>query len=124
MPQVPKIPESEWTVMRVIWRKHPITANEVVEALSGTTNWSHKTIKTLISRLVNKGVLTYEKRGRAFYFSPAFSEEDSLERESESFLTRFFGGSLNPLVAYFVEKGKISLKELEELKEILRNTEK
>ncbi len=124
MPQIPKIPECEWTVMRIIWKKYPITANEVVEALAGTTNWSHKTIKTLISRLANKGVLTYEKRGRAFYFSPAFTEEESLERESETFLSRFFGGSLNPMIAYFVEKGKISPKEVEELKDMLRQKEK
>jgi BlaI family transcriptional regulator, penicillinase repressor len=119
MSRIPKITEAEWTVMRVIWNKHPITANEVVETLSGTTNWSHKTIKTLISRLTNRGVLTYEKRGRAFYFSPTVTEEASIERESESFLSRFFGGSLNPMLLYFVERGKISESELEELKGLL-----
>jgi BlaI family transcriptional regulator, penicillinase repressor len=119
MSRIPKITEAEWTIMRVIWDKHPITANEVVETLSGTTNWSHKTIKTLISRLTNRGALTYEKCGRAFYFSPTVTEEASIERECESFLSRFFGGSLNPMVLYFVERGRISPEEMEELKKIL-----
>ena len=120
MPKTPRITEAEWTVMRVIWKKHPITASEVVGALSGTTDWSPKTIKTLITRLANKGVLRYVTEGRTFVFSPTVSEEESLERESETFLTRFFGGSVNPLIAHFIERGKLSQEEVDELRAILR----
>jgi BlaI family penicillinase repressor len=123
MSKKPRITEAEWTVMNIVWKKHPITSGEVVKALKDTTTWSPKTIKTLLTRLVKRGALTYETRGNAFLFSPAVTEEASIERESETFLARFFGGSLNPMIAYFVDKGKLSQEEVEELKGILHRKE-
>ena len=64
MKQIPKISESEWQIMKLLWAKSPSTANEIVKALSATTAWKPKTIKTLINRLVKKQALGYEKKGR------------------------------------------------------------
>jgi len=116
MSSVPKISEAEWVVMQVIWNWYPIAANEVVEALAGSTEWSPRTIRTLINRLYEKGALDRTKRDGIFHYTPAIEESACIEAESESFLKRFFGGSLNPLVAYFLENGKLSPEEIEDLR--------
>ena len=54
MKKLPKISESEWLVMRVLWSKSPLAAQEVFEQLDTTTKWKPKTVKTLIDRLVKK----------------------------------------------------------------------
>ena len=64
MKKVPRISESEWMVMRVLWERSPLTANEVVERLSSKARWKPKTVKTLIDRLVKKGAVKFEKEGR------------------------------------------------------------
>ena len=57
---LPQISEAEFEVMKIVWKYAPINTNEITEKLLQTTNWSPKTIQTLIKRLVTKGVLTYE----------------------------------------------------------------
>jgi BlaI family penicillinase repressor len=113
---IPRISEAEWVVMKVVWRRNPVTANEVVEELSGSTEWNPRTIRTLINRLTDKGALSRDKSGGIYSYRPAVDEDACLEAESESFLERFFGGSLNPMVAHFIDKGRLTVEEFEELK--------
>ena len=68
MSTFPQISEAEFEVMKIVWKYAPINTNEITEKLLPTTNWSPKTIQTLIKRLVTKGALTYEKQSRVFVY--------------------------------------------------------
>ena len=59
MADIPKISESEWEVMKIIWNKNPCSANEIIKILEGSTEWKPKTVKSLISRLLNKNVIGF-----------------------------------------------------------------
>jgi len=119
MKGLPRISESEWQVMRVLWSQAPATANVVVAALADSTTWKPKTIKTLINRLVKKGALGFEKQGRAYLYHPLVDEADCVRAESRSFLSRVYGGALLPMLAHFIEEENLSPEEIEELRRIL-----
>lgn len=120
---IPKISDTEWEIMRVVWMKHPITANEIIDQLiAADPSWHPKTARTLLARLVQKKALGYEERGRAYIYSPLVSERESLANASESFLERFFGGSLKPMLAHFVGQQRLTKKEVEELRNLLSDT--
>jgi BlaI family penicillinase repressor len=116
---LPQISDAEWVVMKVVWDKAPLTTNEVVAALEDTAHWKPKTIHTLLSRLVRKGALEYERKGREHLFRPLVGAEECEHAATQSFLSRFFGGELAPFLARFVEKEKLKPAEIEELKRIL-----
>ena len=67
MRELPKISEAEFEVMKVVWKYAPINTNEITEKLTQTTNWSPKTIQTLIKRLVSKKPLPMKNKA-AFSF--------------------------------------------------------
>jgi len=117
--KVPKISEAEWRVMKVLWAKSPLTANEVVDALSAATRWSDKTIKTLINRLTKKGALGFKRQGRMYLYHPRVEEADCARAEGRSFLRRVYGGALTPMLAAFLEEQSLSRSEIAELKRIL-----
>ena len=119
MKKVPRISESEWQVMRVLWAKKPSTANEVVEALSATSTWKPKTIKTLVNRLVKKKAVGYEKKGREYHYYPLVAEAECVKAESRSFLRRVYGGATKPMLAAFLENEDLSAEDVKELKRIL-----
>jgi len=120
----PRISEAEWEIMKVVWAKAPISANEVVQALiSQDRSWHPKTVKTYLSRLVSKGVLSFHKEVRAYVYSPVVTEQQCIETASQSFLERVFGGSLRPMLAHFVGSRKLSAEEINELKRILDGKE-
>src|SRR4051812_29797826 len=121
----PNISEAEWEVMRVLWEaESPITAQEVIEALAGHRDWSPRTIKTLLNRLVKKAALGFEEEGKRYRYFPKVTQEQCMRSESRSFLERVFGGRSGLLLNYFVSNAKLSAAEIAELKRILSKKEK
>jgi BlaI family penicillinase repressor len=122
---IPRISETEWEIMRIIWAKHPATAAEIIAQLThADSSWHPKTAKTLLARLVAKGALGYESRGRAYVYQPLVAEKDCIDTASRSFLNRVFGGSLTPMLAHFVEAQKMTPQELREMEELLARKRK
>jgi BlaI family transcriptional regulator, penicillinase repressor len=120
----PNISEAEWEVMRAVWAGHPATANEVVERLAGEKDWSPRTIKTMLNRLVKKRALGFTEEGKRYLYRPLVSREECVRDESRSFLDRVFGGALGPMLNHFVRNEKLSAEEIAELKRLLARKEK
>lgn len=85
MSKLPQISEAEYEVMKVVWKYAPINTNEVTEKLTQSTDWSPKTIQTMLKRLVAKKALTYEKQSRVFVYTPLVNEDEYVRQESNSF---------------------------------------
>ena len=124
MKTLPRISESEWLVMRVLWSKSMLTSNEVVKELTGRTKWKPKTIKTLITRLVQKGALKFKKEGKKYRYYPAVSESECVGAQRRSFVRRVYGGTMKPMLAAFIEDADLSAEDISELKEILEQKER
>ena len=124
MKPIPKISETEWEVMQVVWAKAPLSAAEIIEALTAKdSTWHPKTATTLLNRLVKKKALGYKQEGRAYRYRPLVKEADCAVAESESFLDRVFGGSRKPMLAHLVERQKLTTAEIHELKRLLDEKE-
>jgi len=119
MAKTPRISEAEWEVMKVLWKTSPRTANEIVEELTGNTRWKRETIRTLINRLVQKKALGFEKKGRQYNYFPHLTEAEGIKAEAESFVKRIGGGSIEPMLAAFVEEKQLSPEKIARLKRIL-----
>jgi BlaI family penicillinase repressor len=115
----PAISDAEWVVMQVVWKSGVATANQVVEALAAHMSWKPKTVHTLLRRLVQKGALAYEKKGREHHFRPVVDAAHCMHAASRSFLDRFFGGRVAPFLACLLERESLSRSELEELRHLL-----
>lgn len=106
--------------MRTIWSEHPATASEIITGLvTADSTWHPKTVRTLLARLVQKKVLSYQARGRTYVYSPLMTEEECVTSASASFLDRVFGGALKPMLAHFVGKRRLSSAELADLRRLL-----
>lgn len=115
---LPSISDAEWEVMKVLWEQHPLTAAEIIERLSDH-HWKPKTVKTLISRLVQKKAIDFHKRSRAYAYYPIVDQKACIREESRSFLNRIYGGSLKPMLVHFLEDEQLSEDEIKELKQLL-----
>lgn len=124
MNTLPQISEAEFEVMKIVWKYAPISTNEITEKLLQTTNWSPKTIQTLIKRLVTKGALTYEKQSRVFVYTPLVKEREYIGQESSSFLNRYYDGDITAMVSSYIENDKLSESELDTLRTLLSQKSK
>lgn len=119
MAALPQISEAEFEVMKIVWKYAPINTNEITERLLQTTVWSPKTIQTLIKRLVTKGVLSYEKQGRVFVYTPLVRESEYINQESDSFLDRYYDGDITSMLSSYLENHKLSETEINSLRSLL-----
>lgn len=122
MSKLPQISEAEFEVMKVIWKYAPISTNEVTEKLTQTTDWSPKTIQTMLKRLVTKKALTYEKQSRVFVYTPLVPETEYIRQESNSFLNKYYNGNIVSMLTSYLEDDKLSKTELDTLRHLLSDT--
>lgn len=113
-----KISEAEKSVMEVLWRESPISSAQVFEKLT-TRQWSEKTVKTFLNRLVKKGVVSFQKDGRRYLYEPLMAREVFVAQESQGFLNRVFKGDVNALLSNFVQNESLSEEQLSKLKHLL-----
>lgn len=122
MSKLPQISEAEFEVMKVIWKYAPISTNEVTEKLTQTTDWSPKTIQTMLKRLVTKKALTYEKQSRVLVYTPLVPETEYIRQESNSFLNKYYNGNIVSMLTSYLEDDKLSKTELDTLRHLLSDT--
>ncbi|MCB6201025.1 BlaI/MecI/CopY family transcriptional regulator [Extibacter muris] len=122
MAPLPQITEAEYEVMKIVWKHAPVSTNEITERLTAVTDWSPKTVQTLIKRLVNKGALTYEKQSRVFVYTPLVKEQEYVNEESSSFLKRFYNGDITAMLSAYIEDDRLSEADIASLRSLLSNS--
>jgi len=118
--RAPAISNAEWEVMKVLWANGPMAARDVYAALPHDNEWAIKTVKTLLARLVAKGALEYEQIGNSYLYRPAVTREQVTREEVRGFIQRILDGSIEPLLAHFIEEhGDLSDEEARRLRQLL-----
>lgn len=124
MEKLPQISEAEYQIMKILWADYPLSTNEICRRAQETHDWSQKTIHTLLSRLTAKQVLTYEQKGRMYYYIPLISQSRYLHQENKLFLNRFYGGSVLPMLSSLLSNEELSEDELQDLSNLLNEKRK
>ncbi|HEY0044993.1 MAG TPA: BlaI/MecI/CopY family transcriptional regulator [Allosphingosinicella sp.] len=117
---VERIAEGEYAVMEVLWEDAPLTAADVAGRVPAERGWSLATVKTMLSRLLAKGLLAHEEDGRRYLYRPAIRREDYVAAESTRLIDRMFAGRLSPLVAHLAARDRLSAEDIEEIEALLK----
>jgi len=124
MKNYPKIADTEWQVMNVLWTRSPLTATEIIKIVLEKNDWSPKTIHTLISRLVKKGAIKVTKEAPFREYTPDVSQDELRNIETKSFIERIYKGSLQLMLSSFIKEENLTAAEMKELEEILMSKSK
>lgn len=116
---VPSITQAESVIMGVLWRNSPLPTEAVISILEGEQRWRVGTIKALLNRLLRKRAIRAEKEGRRFLYSPVVSRDEWLLAESQGLLDRLFAGRVAPLAAHFSRHGKLTKRDIADLKRLI-----
>lgn len=114
-----QISPAEWEIMRVVWTSHPITSKEIFEILQDKTDWKLPTAKTLIGRLVKKGMLTTETKGRKYEYSPAVTEKESMKEATDALLQQVCSTKVGQTIELMLENSVLSQEDLTSLEQLI-----
>jgi len=119
-----EISHAEFEVLDALWESYPATANELIDRLNAKKTWHEKTVKTLLSRLVKKQAMSYEKQQRSYLYTPLLTRESYTQAQSQSLVERLFSGRVSPLIAGFAKSKHLKKEDISELKAIIDSWEK
>ena len=112
------ITDSEYQIMKILWRTdEKLTVAEVVKELDGN-DWTASTVSTFLQRLLKKGVISCEKKGKTNLYYPLLKQSEYDLNETENFLSKIYKGSVKNLVAALYENKKLSKDDMSELKKM------
>ncbi|MCR8657483.1 BlaI/MecI/CopY family transcriptional regulator [Paenibacillus endoradicis] len=117
---VAKISDSEAEILRVLWDTNDeLPIAEIRKKLEQTSTWESSTIKTLLRRLCEKGVVVATQK-EVFYYRSLVSEVEYSEYNTQSLIDRLFAGSAKNLVASLLGSKKLNETDIEELRSLFK----
>ena len=119
-----RVSSAESVIMEALWRRQPLSAEDIFATVAGAQDWSEGTVKTLLNRLLGKGAISAEKDGRRYLYRPVLKREDYVLEESANLVDRLFGGRVSSLVTHFSEREKLTPDDIAELKRLVAELDK
>jgi len=117
--EVPTVAPAEWEIMETFWQHGPMAARDVFAALPEANSWDIKTVRTLLSRLVEKGAIGYDQIGNSYLYRAEFTRDQLICREVREVANRVLDGSVSALFASFIREEELTPREIEQLRKLL-----
>ena len=119
-----ELTEAEWAIIKAVWESEPCTAPDIRQKLWRPTRWTYSTVRTLMDRMVVKGLLKAEKERHPTLYHSAVTREEAQRGELFHALKHAFNGALTPMVQCLLDTGKLSPDELAELESLIKAKKK
>ena len=120
MNKLGRLSEVEMEVMQAVWAMtEPVTVARLQELFEDAKGWKTSTVATMLERILAKGFLAKEMRGKVNYYTVLATLDDYRKTEGRNLLSNLFGGSIKSFMAALVDEKEISKDDLVELREWL-----
>lgn len=117
---IKRLPDSELEIMKIIWKANgPVFSAYIQEHLRTKKKWAACTVLGFLTRLVEKGFITCEKRGKTNIYTAVIEEKEYLQFESKTFLEKLYGNSLESFVSALYHGKSIDKEDLKKLREYI-----
>lgn len=114
-----ELTRAEEQIMQILWKLDQAFVKDIVEAFSEPRP-AYNTVSTIIRILENKGVVGHKAYGNSHEYFPLITKDEYKKKYLKSFLGRYFGDSFPDMVSFFAGDRDLSLQELEEIQQRLR----
>ena len=120
---IQQISDSELELMRIVWARGgtALYAHIMEDLEKAGRTWQKNTVITLLSRLVEKGLLLTSKLGRRNQYTALATEADYQAAQAQTLLNKLYEGSAKGLVSTLIERELLSAADYEELRSFWRD---
>ncbi|MFD1417449.1 CopY/TcrY family copper transport repressor [Companilactobacillus keshanensis] len=117
------ITDAEWRIMRVIWTLDSATSRELIDILGKSMDWKPATIKTLLRRLSDKGIVETIKDGNKFIYTATMDEGDTIDLASKKFFNQVCAKKVGSAIAYLIDNSELTQTDVDKIQESLNAKE-
>jgi BlaI family penicillinase repressor len=116
----PELTETEWAIIKAVWKEEPCTAPQIQQKLQKQTGWAYSTVRTLMDRMAAKGILSANKERNVTVYCSAITRSQAQRRELLYALKHAFNGALTPMVQCLLDAGELSEEELAGIEALIK----
>jgi len=114
MSSVKVLTKAEEQIMQALWKTGPAFVKELIDAMPEPKP-HYNTVSTLVKILIEKGFVDYKAYGKSHQYFSLISKDDYSRNTMKHFVKGYFAGSFSEMVSFFVKEKDISVNELEQL---------
>lgn len=111
--------KAEWILMEALWDRSRATATDIQKLVIDSQGWAYSTVKTMLDRMVEKGVVSARRVGNVYEYSPKLRRKSAVGRVVDDVFDRVLAGSVSPFISRLIENRKLRPEEVAELREML-----
>jgi len=115
------INETEWDLLEVLWERERGTARDVTDALVDSRGWAYSTVKTLLDRMVGKGLVSARRVGNVWEYEPAVDPVEAQRSAWDRFVRAAFSDSLEPALRFIAQDARLTKRQRAKLVELLED---
>lgn len=115
-----ELTEAEWSIIKAVWENEPCAAPTIQEKLFRSTAWTYSTVRTLMDRMVTKGLLTAEKIRNLTLYRSAVTRGQAQRSELRYALRNAFNGAFTPMVQCLLDSKDLTASDLEEIEALIK----
>jgi BlaI family penicillinase repressor len=116
-----ELTQAEWAIIEAVWANEPCAAPTVQEVLLKETGWSYSTVKTLMDRMVKKGLLETERIRNLILYRASITKQQAQKGEFMRMIKRAFNGALTPMMQFLVDSNDLTAEQLDELEQMIKS---
>jgi BlaI family penicillinase repressor len=115
-----ELTEAEWVIIQAVWENEPCAAPTIQEQLEARKNWTYSTVKTLMDRMVTKGLLKTERIRNLILYRSVITKLQAQKSEVMRTVKRAFDGAFTPMMQFMLDNHALSQKQLDELEALIK----
>ncbi|HUW20215.1 MAG TPA: BlaI/MecI/CopY family transcriptional regulator [Sedimentisphaerales bacterium] len=115
-----ELTDAEWAIFEAVWDNQPCAAPTVQEVLQDRKNWTYSTVKTMMDRMVAKGLLRTERIRNLILYRSVITKRDAQKGEIMRTVKRAFDGALTPMMQFLLDSNSLSERQLSELEVLIK----
>lgn len=114
------ISDGEWELLEALWELRRATARQVAESVHASRGWAYSTVKTMLDRMVDKGLVSARQVGNVWEYAPVVEPREARRSAWTRFIASAFGGAVAPALAFIANEAKLSPRERDALLAMLK----
>lgn len=115
-----ELTKAEEQIMQILWNLEKGFVNDILEKLP-IPKPAYNTVSTIVRILEKKGFVSHKAYGKTHEYYPLISKKEYTKSYFKGFMNNYFENSYQALASFFTKENKLSIEELEEIKQLMQN---
>ena len=115
-----ELTRAEEQIMQILWKLKKGFVKDILEHFDDPKP-AYNTVSTIVRILQSKGFVDYKAYGRTHEYFPIVSKDEYSKFHMSSFINDYFSNSFGKMVSFFARENHISVREMEEIMQIMEN---